>query len=84
MTLKGSNVSTVGGVPQLMGMFRGIDTVQIFGYIDENKNLFVNGCSVEGIVSDDNLSRIQWHNCNFENMNPHTRVILIGAQRQPF
>lgn len=84
MTLKESNVSTVGGVPQLMGMFRGIDTVQTFGYIDENKNLFVNSCPVEGIVSDENLSRIQWHNCNFENIDPHTRVILAGAQSQPF
>lgn len=84
MTLKESNVPTVGGVPQLMGMYRGLNSVKVFGYIDEDKNLFVNGCPVEDIIPEGKLSKIQWHNSNFENVNPITRELIEGAQHQPF
>ena len=71
--------NTVGGVPQLVGLYRNGNT-QLFGII-KNKERYIQGRRVEYNPC---LNNIEWRNDNFERVDPQTMKLLSGAQPQPF
>ena len=71
--------NTVGGVPQLVGLYRNGNT-QIFGII-KNDERYIQGRRVEYNPC---LKNIEWRNDNFERVDPQTMKLLSGAQPQPF
>ena len=78
-TIKDYASPTVGGIPQLVGLFREGPGI-IFGII-EGEERYVLGkkiCFVPKCLN------IQWRNCNFERVNPKTMRLKEGAQAQPF
>lgn len=71
----------VGGVPQLVGIYRGLLTPIIFGIIKGGKR-YLDGKEFLGDIS--LLDNIEWRNDNFERVNPYTLKLKEGAQAQPF
>lgn len=78
-TLKVTNVETVGHIPQIVGLYRK-GAARYFGTCT-NGNLYVAGKQVLEITDD--LNDIEWRNENFERVDPYTKELLAGAQRQP-
>lgn len=77
--IKDYECPTVGGVPQLVGIFRKGAGI-VFGVIEENSH-FVLGKRVDYSPK---CLHIQWRNSNFEIVNPETMKLQEGAQAQPF
>ena len=71
--------NTVGGVPQLVGLYRKGNT-QLFGIIKNNER-YIQGRRVDYNPC---LNKIEWRNDNFERVDPQTMKLLSGAQPQPF
>ena len=71
--------NTVGGVPQLVGLYRKGNT-QLFGII-KNDERYIQGRRVSYNPC---LNNIEWRNDNFERIDPETMKLLSGAQPQPF
>ncbi|MBQ2882173.1 MAG: hypothetical protein IJE43_00125 [Alphaproteobacteria bacterium] len=78
-TIKDCESDSVGGVPQLVGLFRQGPGI-IFGIIEgDNRYILSNQIN----YSEECLN-IQWRNSNFERINPETMSLQEGAQAQPF
>lgn len=77
-TLRNTNDIFVGGVPQIIGLYRN-GNAKIFGIIENNKK-YIYGQETSNHTD---FNKIQWRNHNFERMNPETLKILDGAQAQP-
>ncbi|MCM1076730.1 MAG: hypothetical protein NC411_05155 [Bacteroides sp.] len=78
-TIKECSSHTVGGVPQLVGLYRKGNGL-IFGIVEDG-NRYVLGKHLD--YRPDCL-QIQWRNSNFEIVNPETLILQEGAQTQPF
>lgn len=77
-TLKESKDPSVGGLAQIVGLYR-YGNARIFGIIEGGKKIIYGKES----STDINSTMIEWRNENFERMNPETLRIFDGAQRQP-
>lgn len=78
-TIKDCESDTVGGVPQLVGLFRQGPGI-IFGIIEgDNRYILSNQINYS-----EECFNIQWRNSNFERINPETMSLQEGAQAQPF
>lgn len=78
-TIRDHSSPTVGGVPQLVGLYRKGNGL-FFGIIEHGKR-YVLG---KELKFHPNCLQIQWRNCNFERINPETMILKDGAQAQPF
>lgn len=78
-TIREYESDTVGGTPQLVGLFRK-GPGRIFGIISGN-NRYILGKKVNN--SPQNL-QIEWRNDNFEVVDPETMKLKDGYQAQPF
>lgn len=79
-TIEETKEYTVGGIIQLVGLYRGKEKPQVFGILKDDK-LFVTGNEVgEGV----DLHHIEWRDVNFQRINPTEKQLLEGAQQQPF
>lgn len=78
-TIKKHEVSTVGGVPQLVGLYRKGNGV-FFG-IEYNGQRYIFGQRANFMPEH---LQIEWRNSNFERINPKTLKLQDGAQAQPF
>ena len=78
-TIENTSKFSVGGVPQIVGIYRGTNAIS-FG-IEKNDHLYLLGheCS-----ENDNLDAVEWRNDNFEITDPYTKKLKEGAQAQPF
>lgn len=77
-TLRETKNPQVGGLPQIIGLYRK-DNARIFGIIENNKKYIYGKESSDDI----DFTKIEWRNGNFERMNPETLKIFDEAQRQP-
>lgn len=77
-TIINTKEPTVGGAPQIIGLYRKFNAIP-FGIIIDNKR-FVYG----SIFRHDNAERIEWRNENFERVDGTTGLLIERAQRQPF
>lgn len=77
-TLKEIKDPRTGGLPQIVGLYRNINS-RLFGIVENEKKYIFGKESSEDI----NSTSIEWRNENFERMNPETLKIFEGAQRQP-
>lgn len=78
--LANTSVVSVGGAPQLVGIFRKPASVAItFGVIYKLKRSYL-GANVDNLR---NFDTIQWRNANFELCDGRTMAKLPNAQAQP-
>lgn len=77
-TLDQTEVYSVGGPPQIVGLYRKFNA-QFFGIIQNEKKYF-KGTEV---LSTENLNFVQWRNELFERCDPESLTLLMDAQRQP-
>lgn len=80
-TIETIDKNDVGGVPQLVGIYRGLLIPTVFGVIKNGKR-YLEGKEFLGDIS--LLDNIEWRNDNFERVNPYTFKLRVGAQPQPF
>ena len=80
-TIETVEKNDIGGVPQLVGIYRGLQTPTIFGIIKNGKR-YIDGKEFLGDIT--LLDNIEWRNDNFERVNPYTLKLHEGAQAQPF
>ena len=78
-SIKNNNSPTVGGAPQLVGLYRKGNGI-IFG-IEYNGERYILGKRTDFITEH---LHIEWRNSNFERINPQTLKLQKGAQAQPF
>lgn len=78
-TIKDYESSTVGGVPQLVGLYRKGNGI-IFGVEYKGKRCIL-GKPTSFMPK---YLHIEWRNSNFERINPKTLKLQEGAQEQPF
>lgn len=78
-TIKEHESPTVGGVPQLVGLYRE-GTGKFFG-IEYEGERYILGKRINFMPE---YFHIEWRNSNFERINPKTLKLLEGAQAQPF
>lgn len=78
-TIREHSSPTVGGIPQLVGLYRK-GNGSFFGIIENDKR-YVLG---KELNFQPNCLQIQWRNSNFERVNPKTMLLEDGAQAQPF
>lgn len=78
-TIRDYSSPTVGGIPQLVGLYRKGNGM-FFGII-ENGERYILGKHINFHSS---YLQIQWRNSNFERVNPETMILQEGAQAQPF
>lgn len=78
-TIKDYESPTVGGAPQLVGLYRKGNGI-IFGIEYERKRYIL---GKQTIFMPEDL-HIEWRNCNFERIDPRTLKLQEGAQAQPF
>ena len=71
---------TVGGIPQIVGLFRGKNEPQVFGFVKDDKS-YLYGNEVDASQCDNSIA---WRNTDFEIIDPKTLKLQEGAQRQPF
>lgn len=79
-TLNNINDQTVGGAPQLVGIYRkpGVGAKH-FGVVYKDKR-YILGVEIEGKI---NYNRIEWRNEFFERTDGDSTQLLDGAMRQP-
>ena len=80
-TIETIDKNDVGGVPQLVGIYRGLLVPTIFGIIKNGKR-YLDGKEFLGDTS--LLDNVEWRNDNFERINPYTLKLKEGAKAQPF
>lgn len=80
-TIETIDKNDVGGVPQLVGIYRGLLAPTIFGIIKNGKR-YLDGKEFLGDIS--LLNNIEWRNDDFERVNPYTLKLREGAKAQPF
>lgn len=78
-TIKDYESPTVGGVPQLVGLYRKGNGI-IFG-IEHDGKRYILGKKVNLMPE---YLHIEWRNSNFERVNPKTLRLQEGARVQPF
>lgn len=79
-TIENNEEFTVGGIPQIVGLFRGKNEPQVFGFVKDDKS-YLYGNEVDASLCDNNIA---WRNTDFEIIDPKTLKLQEGAQRQPF
>lgn len=79
-TIENNEVFSVGGIPQIIGLYRGINVPQVFGFVKDGKS-YLYGNEVDASQCDE---RIAWRNTDFEIIDPKTLKLKEGAQAQPF
>lgn len=79
-TIENSEEFTVGGIPQIVGLFRGKNEPQVFGFVKDDKS-YLYGNEVDASQCDNSIA---WRNTDFEIIDPMTLRLKEGAQRQPF
>ena len=79
-TIEKTKAYSVGGVMQIVGMYRGLNEPRIFGIIKDGKRYV---CGEETELSD-KLLNIEWRDDCFQRIDPRTMQLLEGAQAQPF
>lgn len=79
-TIENSEEFTVGGIPQIVGLFRGKKEPQVFGFIKDDRS-YLYGNEVDASKCDKSIA---WRNTDFEIIDPKTLKLQEGAQRQPF
>lgn len=79
-TIEASADRTVGGIPQIVGIYRGIDIPRTFGFVKDGK-AYLYGVEVDAKSCSDD---VEWRNVDFERIDPNTLQLLDGAQAQPF
>jgi hypothetical protein len=67
-----------GGPPQLVGLYPS-GPARLFGVVDGNQRYLAGQLAYD----DGNLEGFEWRNTLFERVDPRTRSLLKGAQRQP-
>jgi len=77
-TLETIKEPTVGGIPQIVGLYRK-GNARLFGIIDKGKKYLFG----KEVIEDIEATNIEWRNENFERMDPVTVNLIKGAQRQP-
>lgn len=78
-TIKDHDSPTVGGAPQLVGLYRKGNGI-IFG-IEYERERYILGKRTNFMPE---YLHIEWRNSNFERINPKTLKLQEGAQAQPF
>ena len=76
--LKTITDQSVGGLPQIMGLYR-IGNARLFGIIEDGK-MYIHGKEVSEYID---TSKIEWRNRDFERMDDETLERIKGAQIQP-
>lgn len=79
-TIDTSADSTVGGLPQIVGLYRGIDSPRTFGFVKDGK-AYLYGVEVEAKSCSED---VEWRNIDFERIDPNTLQLIEDAQAQPF
>lgn len=79
-TIENNEEFSVGGIPQIVGLYRGIAVPQVFGFVKDGKS-YLFGNEVDASQCD---SSIAWRNTDFEIIDPNTLKLKEGAQAQPF
>ncbi len=81
-TLTNTREKTVGGAPQLVGLYRKKGSpAMLFGIIN-NGHRYFDGLQVDNYERE-NLNKVEWRNDLFERCDGKRKKILSGAQRQP-
>lgn len=81
-TLDVINEPTVGGAPQLVGLYRKKESPGImFGIINKGSRFFA-GLQVDNYCRN-NLEQVEWRNELFERCDGKNKIIIKGAQKQP-
>lgn len=81
-TLKGIKEKSVGGAPQLVGLYRKKESPAcVFGVIHENQRFF-GGMHIDNYPSA-GLNNVEWRNEMFERYEGGNMTIIEGAQKQP-
>lgn len=71
---------TVGGIPQIVGLYRGLDVPITFGFVKDGKAyLYGNEVDTKNCLVD-----VEWRNMDFERIDSNTLQLMEGAQAQPF
>lgn len=80
-TLQSTNNASVGGAPQLVGLYRKPDSVAVnFGIIHRGARYFL-GVKIDDLRA--RTSNVEWRNNNFELCDGESMKKLEGAQTQP-
>lgn len=79
-TIESSANNTVGGIPQIVGLYRGIDVPITFGFVKDEK-AYLYGVEVNAKNCSED---VEWRNIDFERIDPNTLQLMEGAQAQPF
>lgn len=79
-TIYNSDNYSVGGIPQIVGIYRGKPTPVCYGFVKDGKRYFFG----REVTKTEHLDGIEWRNQDFERIDPYTLKLLEGAQAQPF
>lgn len=79
-TIEASADRTVGGIPQIVGLYRGIDIPRTLGFVKDGES-YLYGRKVDASKCS---TDVEWRNLDFERIDPNTLQLLDGAQAQPF
>lgn len=79
-TIDTSKEITVGGVPQLVALYRGLPEPRVFGIIKEGRR-YLYGSEIN---DRSNLNSVEWRDDCFQRIDPETLKLIEGAQAQPF
>lgn len=79
-TIDASEEFTIGGIPQIVGIYRGLETPRVFGFVKDGKS-YLYGREVNAAYCEE---YIEWRNIDFERIDPETLQLIEGAQAQPF
>lgn len=81
-TLNGIKEKTIGGAPQLVGLYRKKESPGYMFGIIHNKQLFFNGMHIDNYKKV-GFENIEWRNEMFERCDGMHLSIVKGAKRQP-
>lgn len=79
-TIEQTKAYSVGGVMQIVGMYRGLKEPRLFGIVKDGRR-YVCG---EEIELSEKLQNIEWRDDRFQRIDPKTLQLIEGAQAQPF
>lgn len=80
-SIKNGKDSNTGGLPQIVGLYRG-GNGKMFGFVDDGKR-YLYGRETE-YLHPLNLQALEWRNNKFERINPHDMDLIINASKHYF
>lgn len=80
-TIETTAEESIGGVIQVVGLYRGKSTPQVIGILKDGI-LYVN--SKEVVDENAELCELEWRDVDFQRIDPETKQLIEGAQQQPF